>query len=419
MNRRAIARRVLAGIPLLEKRVVAPLRVERRKRQLRELVRHGLIDTAYVALQAPVPLSSFRDAVRFLATAPNHYAPHPFVEPRWVSSQVKGRDWLATLLDPSVPPISVGPFFDLTALPESARAGSLAESIGRFLAASNVETPMPLPEGTNGPVTLGEARAALLGFAAQRAASDDWVAARGSYEWDAAAEQRYIESHHSKSDRWVEAQHDRPAVSIVMPVYNRENVVGVAIDSVIAQTFPGWELVIVDDGSTDTTAEVVSVYSERDARVRLVRGEHAGVSAARNLGIRESRADVIAFIDSDNTWTPHLLALSLDEILGGRADLVYSAIEIDEGKDRPRYLGMEGSAEHLLHGSSFIDQNTLVVKKALVDEVGAFDESLRRWVDFDLFIRLFRRTDRISYLPFIGVRYDHRGDAVDLSLIHI
>jgi glycosyltransferase involved in cell wall biosynthesis len=410
---RTIARQILDRVPALEKSVIDPLRRERRRRKLRRLADVGLVDVAFVASQAPRPIASRRDALRFLSEVNNSFSPHPLIEPRWISSRVGGRDWLATILDPAAPQISLGPVFDAAGLPEAERGETLAHSLAAFVEAASPDTILPLPDGTNGPITMGEALQMARQLADERAATADYVARRGSHHWDAAAERAYIESHHAVADRWDAPRHGGPAVSVVMPVYNREDVVSAAIDSVIAQTFTSWELVIVDDGSTDGTAEVVRGYSARDPRVRLVTGAHEGVSAARNVGIRESRAEILAFIDSDNQWTPHLLALSLDEILGDRADLVHSAIEIDKGGEAPTYLGMSGTVDHLLHGNSFVDMNTLVVKKSLVLEVGMFDESLRRWVDYDLFIRLFMATDRVSYLPFIGVRYDHRDDAVD------
>lgn len=96
-----------------------------------------------------------------------------------------------------------------------------------------------------------------------------------------------------------------PAISIVMPLYNKEREVARAIKSVLAQTSADFELLVVDDGSTDNGADVASACS--DSRVRLIRQENAGVSAARNRGIDEARADLIAFLDADDEWLPEFL----------------------------------------------------------------------------------------------------------------
>ena len=96
-----------------------------------------------------------------------------------------------------------------------------------------------------------------------------------------------------------------PLVSVVMPLYNKEADVGRAIESVLNQTVPDFELIVVNDGSTDQGPEVVRSIS--DARIRVFDQENAGVSAARNRGIHESRSDLIAFLDADDEWKPDFL----------------------------------------------------------------------------------------------------------------
>jgi GT2 family glycosyltransferase len=98
-----------------------------------------------------------------------------------------------------------------------------------------------------------------------------------------------------------------PAVSIVLPTFNRGDVLGRAIDSVRRQTFSDWELLLVDDGSTDGTAER---WSGVDPRIVVIRQANAGVYAARNAGLAKARADLITFLDSDDEWYPHYLELT-------------------------------------------------------------------------------------------------------------
>ena len=103
----------------------------------------------------------------------------------------------------------------------------------------------------------------------------------------------------------------QPRVSIVMPLFNKGSLVLEAIASVQAQEIADWELVVVDDGSTDGGPEQVRAVSTSDPRIRLVAQENQGVSAARNTGIRQSLADIIAFLDADDLWQPGFLAAVL------------------------------------------------------------------------------------------------------------
>jgi glycosyltransferase involved in cell wall biosynthesis len=98
-----------------------------------------------------------------------------------------------------------------------------------------------------------------------------------------------------------------PEVSIIMPTYNRADTIGRAIESVRRQTFDDWELIIVDDGSTDGTT---SLFSGVDPRIKLIRQENKGCYVARNEGLRQSRGRFIAFLDSDDEWLPHFLEIT-------------------------------------------------------------------------------------------------------------
>src|ERR1700733_15378431 len=98
-----------------------------------------------------------------------------------------------------------------------------------------------------------------------------------------------------------------PKVSVIVPTWNRVSLLGTAIESVLAQTFRDLEVVIVDDGSVDATESLVRRHQQTDERIRYVRQEHRGISAAMNAGIRESRGRYIARLDSDDQWLPDLL----------------------------------------------------------------------------------------------------------------
>ncbi|KKG83994.1 glycosyltransferase family 2 protein [Methanosarcina mazei] len=101
-----------------------------------------------------------------------------------------------------------------------------------------------------------------------------------------------------------------PLVSVVIPLYNKEPHIKRAIDSVLAQKIQDFEIIVIDDGSTDKSAEVVKNFT--DPRIRLIQQENAGVSAARNRGIKEAKADLIAFLDADDEWLPGFLEIVLE-----------------------------------------------------------------------------------------------------------
>ncbi|MFT4214398.1 MAG: glycosyltransferase [Microbacterium sp.] len=202
-------------------------------------------------------------------------------------------------------------------------------------------------------------------------------------------------------------------VSVVMPTWNRADTVVAAIESVIGQTYQNWELIVVDDGSTDETVEIVRGIAAGDARIRLIPQAHAGVSAVRNAALSHARGDVIAFLDADNAWRPDFLGLSMGA-LEGDAELVavFTGMRIHgEGKD-DLFRGGDVSNMDLRFGNS-IDMNVFVARKSAVDVVGGFDQTLKRWVDYDLVLRL-SELGPFRYLPFIGCDYldDTRPDRI-------
>lgn len=184
-----------------------------------------------------------------------------------------------------------------------------------------------------------------------------------------------------------------PAVSVVLPTYNRAETLKRSIQSVLSQSFADFELIIVDDASRDESAEVVASFD--DSRIKYVRNEiNLGGAEARNVGIRNARANLIAFQDSDDEWRPVKLERCLEELNKGNSLLgVYSAYWQIMGRNA-RYLPMicppdsgEDMTKALLWGN-FVGTPTAVVYKEALNKCGGFDQKMPRFQDWELFIRL-------------------------------
>ena len=196
-------------------------------------------------------------------------------------------------------------------------------------------------------------------------------------------------------------------VSIIMPVWNRESVVGEAIESIQSQTLQNWELLIADDGSTDKTISVLEGYAKEDKRIKVIKLDHGGVCAARNAAIRSAGGDWIAFLDSDNTWTPYFLSTMIGEMTENGNLAAYGCVELKDGR-KSLYRTNEIDMKNLSMGN-FIDLNVLIVEKKLLESVGYFDEELRRMVDYDLVARLSKKST-IKMYPILGVNYTNHND---------
>jgi glycosyltransferase involved in cell wall biosynthesis len=206
-----------------------------------------------------------------------------------------------------------------------------------------------------------------------------------------------------------------PTVSVVVPTYNRAGLLPRALDSALAQTFGDLEVLVVDDGSTDATAALVNGYAARDGRVRYLRQpENAGVSAARNRGLREARGALVAFLDSDDEWLPYKLARQVDlfrrspEAVG----LVYGGVEnVGPGGERtvhtPRHGGDLYRAlleRNVIHGTSGV-----VLRRSAAARAGPFDEGIPAIEDWEYWIRVARHAEA-AYVPEPLIRYYEPDD---------
>jgi glycosyltransferase involved in cell wall biosynthesis len=193
----------------------------------------------------------------------------------------------------------------------------------------------------------------------------------------------------------AEASSSRPKVSVIIPVFNRPEAVRRAIESVLAQTCQDFEIIVVDDASTDATPAVVAAFA--DSRISLIRHErNRGGSAARNTGIRASSAPYVGFLDSDDEWLPHKLERQLAVFEGAtdQVGLVYAGAErvYEDGvvsRDLPR---SERDLTRTLLLENVIGETSVgMVRRSVLDQTGGFDESLPSCQDLDLWLRISER----------------------------
>ncbi|MGD8512523.1 MAG: glycosyltransferase [Deltaproteobacteria bacterium] len=180
-----------------------------------------------------------------------------------------------------------------------------------------------------------------------------------------------------------------PTVSVVIPSYNRASLLKEAVDSVLGQDFDDFELIVIDDGSTDDTAGLLQSYPN----ICVVRQDHRGVSAARNAGIRRASGRFLAFLDSDDLWLPGKLSAQIaffkthPKALICQTEEIWirSGVRVNPRRRHRKDSGMifERSVELCL-----VSPSAVMLKRNLLDEVGWFDESLPACEDYDLWLRI-------------------------------
>ena len=220
-------------------------------------------------------------------------------------------------------------------------------------------------------------------------------------------------------------------VSIILPTYNRAHLIEESIKSVLRQSFQDFELLIIDDGSTDNTEEVVRNID--DPRIKYIKcSENRGASTARNIGINYSKGEYIAFQDSDDEWYSNKLQMHIDAFKNSSLDIgvVYTGFyRIKDGKKvyipESWVTKMEGDIHQELLKENFISTQSALVRIECFKVVGLFDEDLPRFQDWDLFIRLskdfqFKYIDKASfnqYFTSVSISSDQQALCKALEII--
>lgn len=204
-----------------------------------------------------------------------------------------------------------------------------------------------------------------------------------------------------------------PKVSVIIPAFNQARFLREAVDSVLGQTLRDFEIIVVDDGSTDNTPEVAQSFTDR--RVRYVCQENRGLAGARNTGIAMSSGEFIAFLDSDDTYSPHKLELQTDSLSEHPAvGLVASGYQyVDEagkllGEERPWLNCPKPTLESLLLGG-LTAVHAVLIRRAWLERVGMFDASFRAAEDMDLWYRLGLAGCEMEWVPAIACQYRIHG----------
>jgi len=213
--------------------------------------------------------------------------------------------------------------------------------------------------------------------------------------------------------------HAVKTISVIIPAYNYARYLREAIDSVFAQTYPASEVIVVDDGSTDDTPEVLAAYGNR---IRAIRQQNQGVSAARNSGIAAARGEYVAFLDADDLWQPAVLEAQLARFdADPNFGLVYCGAESFDTEGRTLHVlpdGIEGRvAINMLRHEPVIAApgSNMMVPRRVAEEIGGFDTRMIGSEDWDFSYRVASRY-AIGFAAGPLVRYRMHGSGAHRNI---
>ncbi len=185
-------------------------------------------------------------------------------------------------------------------------------------------------------------------------------------------------------------------VSVIIPSYNSAHFVTTAVDSVLAQTYQNFEILVIDDGSRDNTREVLERYG---TRICYINQENAGVAAARNKGIEQSRGRYVSFLDADDTWYPEKLEKQVEALSKNpNCKFCYSAVmwvddNLEELGIRHSHRKTSPLEDLLFYGNIIGSTCGVICERNLLNEIGGFDPNLSQCADWDMWIRLAMNTE--------------------------
>ncbi|PWG61706.1 glycosyltransferase [Spiribacter halobius] len=221
----------------------------------------------------------------------------------------------------------------------------------------------------------------------------------------------------------MRAEGGGPAVSVITPCFNAVERIGASVRSVMEQSYHDWELIVVDDGSVDGSADAVRRLD--CSRLRLIEQENAGPSAARNHGLLEACGRYIAFLDADDTWHEDFLATMVAALdRNHEAVLAYCGwqnLGVVGGRGEP-FVPPEyespSKAEVLLGGCRW-PIHAALTRAECIDRAGGFDETLRASVDYDLWLRVATQGPIVRVPKVLAYYYHHGGDQVTKNRLRV
>lgn len=197
-----------------------------------------------------------------------------------------------------------------------------------------------------------------------------------------------------KQDALTGAAGRQPLVSVIMPAYNAEKYIGEAIASVCVQTYENWELLILDDGSADRTAEIAQAYAQRDARIRVLRNpQNMGVARTRNRGFDLARGEWIALLDSDDRWRAQKLEKQLTLAVHSGSRLLYTsyALFADAEREMRVYRVPQSVDYRRLLGENVIGCSTVLLHRSLLERLRFREDVFHE--DYALWLAILRGVD--------------------------
>lgn len=202
-------------------------------------------------------------------------------------------------------------------------------------------------------------------------------------------------------------------VSIIVPAYNVEKYITETIDSIINQTYANIEIIIVNDGSSDTTPNIIDLYAKKDSRIKVIHQENKGLSGARNTGLLTATGEYLCIFDADDIMVTNKIERQVNFLeMNHDIDIVYSnLIHFFDGQKKEYVLDIKKISRspyrELLEGN-FINPNTILMKSHVFLTCGTFDESLRSAEDWDYFLTIARNNFIFGYVDEYLTRYRMR-----------
>lgn len=201
---------------------------------------------------------------------------------------------------------------------------------------------------------------------------------------------------------------NNPSVSVIITTHNREDLLPRAINSVLAQTYNNFEIIIVDDGSTDNTEQLVNSYMQEHKQIKYIKHEKAkGGNAARNSGIRAASGEFVAGLDDDDEFTSDRLWILMDNYNDQYSLITSRSIKITKSNQTKTKYISEVDLDTMLFFNAI--GNQVLVKKAIIMESGLFDENLKRYQDYDMWLRIIQKYGKAKVVNKITqvIHYEH------------